>query len=246
MSAAVIFVLMLLHTLCLVCTVEPEAEESTLVKTEKKHSFISLLRSKKLLSVTALFVLYYMANYASLPFYGTYQINELGFSLKFVAVLAMVTSVSRITVSKFWGRYADKNSFAKMVEKCFIMLAISYVFVICSSPANGMITFTLYNVFHGIAMGGINSALTNIVFDYMPHEKRSDALAVSQALSGVAGFVTTLLISPMVSQIQANGNKLFGMPIYAQQAVTVISLVFTVVAILYTRFVLIKTKKKHA
>jgi len=126
------------------------------------------------------------------------------------------------------------------------MLAISYVFVICSSPANGMITFTLYNVFHGIAMGGINSALTNIVFDYMPHEKRSDALAVSQALSGVAGFVTTLLISPMVSQIQANGNKLFGMPIYAQQAVTVISLVFTVVAILYTRFVLIKTKKKHA
>ena len=89
-------------------------------------------------------------------------------------------------------------------------------------------------------MGGINSALINLIFDYVAPEKRADSLAVTQAVSGLTGFLTTLCISPLINLIQKNGNTVFGVPLYAQQLVTIISLAFTVLAILFVRFVIMK------
>jgi len=100
--------------------------------------------------------------------------------------------------------------------------------------------FILYYVLHGIALGGINSALINLIFDYVPLEKRADSLAVTQALAGVTGFVTTLLISPLVAHIQNNGNTVLGMPIYAQQLVTFFAFLFSVAAIIFIRKKLIR------
>ena len=100
--------------------------------------------------------------------------------------------------------------------------------------------FVLYYVFHGIALGGISSALINLIFDYVPVEQRADSLAITQAIAGFAGFVTTLLISPVVSHIQDNGNSVFGLSLFAQQFVSLIALTVTLVAILYIRFIFIK------
>lgn len=105
---------------------------------------------------------------------------------------------------------------------------------------SGIYTYTAYAVCYGIAMGGINSALINLIFDYAPSETRADSLAITLALSGLAGFVATLCAGPLVAFIQQNGNTLFGVPIYAQQAVTVIGLLFTMVAIFYVQKVLIR------
>ena len=232
-SAAVMFVITVLHTLSLVFTVEKPIEA-----TEKKSiikNATDVFKNKNILKVTAVFVFYYIANYASVPFYGTYQINELGFSLKFVSLLTIFTSIVRILVSKFWGRYADKKSFAAMIEKCFLVLILSFICVIFSVPSNGKIMFLLYYIFHGIAMGGISSALINMIFDYAPYENRADALAISQATAGVTGFLTTLAISPLVSNIQKSGNVVFGIHLYAQQVVTVISLIVIVFAIIYIK-----------
>ena len=102
--------------------------------------------------------------------------------------------------------------------------------------------FILYSILHGIAMGGINSSLTNLIFECIPREQGADALAVTHACAGLTGFLTTLCISPLVSHIQHNGNTLFGLNIYAQQVVTVIALVFTLLLICYIRRVFIKAK----
>lgn len=127
-----------------------------------------------------------------------------------------------------------------MIEKCFLVLGVSQLCVILAVPSNGKIMFWLYYILHGIAMGGINSALINLIFDYVAPEKRADSLAVTQAVSGLTGFLTTLCISPLISLIQKNGNTVFGIPLYAQQFVTIISLIFTVLAILFVRFVIMK------
>lgn len=241
LSGAVIFVLTVLHTLTMVFTVEKPI--LLLPKASLKHTVFETVKNKNIYRVTVVFVIYYIANYASLPFYGTYQIHELGFSLKYVSVLTMISSVVRILVSKFWGRYADKKSFAVMIEKCFLILALAYICVILTVPANGKIMFVFYYIFHGIAMGGINSALINLVFDYVSPDKRADSLAICQAASGVAGFLSTLVFSPIITAIQQNGNSLFGIPLYAQQLVSVISLVLTAAAIVYVRKMFIKPNR---
>ena len=116
-----------------------------------------------------------MASYSTIPFYGTYMIKELGFSLKFVSILSIVYSMVRIFVSRFWGRYADRNSFAVMIRLCFLVMACGFLINAFAMPSNGKVIFVLFNIFHGIALGGINSALVNLVFDYAPVEMRSDA-----------------------------------------------------------------------
>ncbi|MBR3978212.1 MAG: MFS transporter [Oscillospiraceae bacterium] len=241
-SAFVIFVLMVLHSLTMLFAVEKPLPSNA--QKDLKHSLLELLKNKNTLHIAVIFLLHNISTYISTPFYGTYQIGELGLSLKFVSIIVLSGSVSRILVSKFWGSYADKNSFAAMIEKCFIFLGFAEVCVIFATPSLGKVMFVLYYILHGIASGGINSALINLIFEYIPREKAADALAITQAVAGLTGFLTTLCVSPLISHIQNSGNTLFGIAIYAQQVLTIIALFFTVLAILYTRCVLTKNKQK--
>ncbi len=238
LSAVVLLVLTVLHTASMVFTVEkplPVAEKKNTLQNVK-----ILLKNKKILRVAAVFVLYYISTYCATPFYGTYLIHEMAFSLKLITALGIVGSVSRIAASKFWGRYADRTSFSAMVKRSMLVLAVGYVCMGFAAPATGVVFYTLYILLHGIALGGVNSAMINLVFDYAPAEQRSDALAICQAAAGVAGFLATLAASPLVSYIQGNGNRLFGIPLYAQQVVSIISVLFLVFA-----YVLIKKEKNN-
>lgn len=242
LSAIVIFLLMVLHALTMMFAVEKEMPQ--IPKKCFGSALNELIKNKNVIKVTTVFILYYISTYISTPFYGTYQIGELGLSLKTVTVMVMCGSVSRIFVSKFWGRYADKKTFAVMIEKCFVFLGFSQLCVVFAVPSTGKVMFVLYNILHGIALGGINSALTNLIFDYAPIENRADSLAITQAFAGLTGFLTTLCISPLVSYIQRNNHSILGLPIYAQQLVSIIALAFTIMTILYTRCTFIKTRKQ--
>lgn len=233
LSALVIFVLMLLHTASMLLAPEPDKE-----KAPQKNILASIkeiINNQNVLHVTVIFVLYYISTYVATPFYGTYLINELSFNLKLVSALTIFSSILRILVSRFWGQYADKTSFTNMIRKCLLVLGFSYFFAACAVPANGKVMFALYYALHGIALGGMNSALINLVFDYVPIDKRSDSLAICQAASGAAGFVATLSVSPLIASIQANGNRLLGGHLYAQQVVSGIAFVIVMAAIIYIR-----------
>ena len=110
LSAIVIFLIMVLHSLTMIFTVEKEMPQSP--KKNFGQDLKELINNKNVIKVTIIFILYNISTYVSTPFYGTYQIGELGLNLQFVSVIVMFGSVSRIFVSKFWGRYADKKTFA--------------------------------------------------------------------------------------------------------------------------------------
>lgn len=241
-TALVILVISLAHTLTMVFTVEKEYEKPARSADGLRASIKEIFSNRDILTICLLFALYYISNFASHPFYGTYAINELGFNLKFVATLGLAGNVSRILVSKFWGRYADKNSFAKMIEKCFMVLFVSQMLVVFATPQNGKVLFILYYVVHGVAMGGINSAFVNLIFDYVPVEKRADSLSVTQAAAGTVGFITTLCASPVVSAMQQNGNRIFGFTVYAQQLLSAVSAAITLLLIVFVRKVIINKK----
>lgn len=78
--------------------------------------------------------------------------------------------------------------------------------------------------------------MINLVYDYVSPERRADAIAVTQVISGIVGFLTTLVVGFLVEHIQHNGNAFFGIPIYAQQVTGLISAVMCVVVILYLQF----------
>lgn len=242
LSGGVIFVLMILHTVTMALAVERTAEHTETVESGEpverrgfRENLQDVLNNKNVVKISMVFVLYNITTYLAMPFYGTYQIHELGFSLKLVSAFTMLGSIVRILVSRFWGSYADKRSFAEMVEKCLLILGVGYLCAAFAVPANGRILFAGYYICHGVAQGGINSALINLIFDYVTPDKRADSLAICQAGAGIAGFLTTLAVSPLVSAIQQNGNTLWGLPIYAQQVLSAAALIITVLTVVFVR-----------
>lgn len=239
-----IFVLTVLHTLTMLFSVELPVESGETEKKNPLREMLGTLQDKTVVKVTVLFVIWHLATSSATPFYGTYLIKELGFSLQFVSILSIIYSLVRASVSTFWGKFADKNSFAVMVRLCLLIAGAGFFVNVFTVPSNGAVFYTIYYALSAVSMAGINSALTNLVFDYVAPATRSNALAVSQAVSGVVGFLTTLVVSGLVTYIQESGNTLFGLPVYAQQVVSAIAFVFTMAAVLYVTLVIIPVKGK--
>lgn len=226
-----IFVLMLLHTATLIFSKEKPVEEKE--KTPTKQMLSGLIRDKNLWKVVMVSVLWNIAHYVATPFYGTYQINELGFSMTFISLLSAGYSILRATCSRPMGKIADKTSFAKMLNICFIVAMVGFAINAFTTPANGKILYTAYYLCYAVAMAGINSGSINLIYDYVDKENRMGAFAFKSAIAGVAGFLTTLACSPLVAYIQANGNTFLGLHVYAQQVMSALAVLLIGVLLIY-------------
>ena len=82
----------------------------------------------------------------------------------------------------------------------------------------------------------------NLVFDAVPEEERSDALALSQSLCGLSGFVSTALCSLVVSAVQRSGNLVLGLPCYAQQLMSALAALLALAAAAYVQRARIKKR----
>ncbi len=240
-----IFVLMIGHTFTMVYSIEPVSKNHPTPRI--KEGIARVLGDKNMRAVALLFMLYYMSNAISVPFYYSYQIGELGMSLTMTQLIIIPGTLARVLVSIPMGRFADKKGFAKMLRFCLLMMVLGYACIVFTTPAikhSGLIGFLLYYIFTSIASAGTSSATTNLVFDYVPLEERADALAITQALGGTAGFLATLVFSPLFSFIQRNEFYLFGLPIYAQQVLSVVAIIAMLLTTLYLHRALIQRKNK--
>jgi len=245
LSGITLLVLSVMHLLSLVFIKEDKTEvkkEEENGRTVREVLGITVF-DKDFRKIILLDILWHIGNGLTVAFYGTYQINELGFNLKYVAILSALSSLSRVLFSKPMGKFADKYSWAKMMIICFIMGAAAFFVNIFTMPSNGKILYAIYMILYGAFMAGANSGMMNIVFDYVKTEDRAYALGVKSALGGIAGFIASLVGAKIVSSIQAGGNVFYGMNIYAQQILSFISFVLYLFIVFYVKKVIMKMKK---
>jgi len=238
-----IFVLMGLHTLTLIFTKE-KTEKSE--KTDVKKSIKALLSNKTLLKIIVLFVLWNIASYTTISFTGAYQQSTLKFTTVYSSIVIIVSSIARAIFSRPLGKFADKHSFGKMLYICFALEGIAFLINIFTVPQNGKVMYMIFYIIYAVGQAGINSSIVNLAYDYVPTEQKTGAVALVNTFSGFAGFFTTLLLSPVVDTVQKNGNKIFGIIIYSQQLMSMISAVFVAVIIVYLVLVINKIPKKQS
>ena len=104
--------------------------------------------------------------------------------------------------------------------------------------------YTIYYLLYAVGLAGISSATINLIYDYVPHEKRTAALALNGTMSGFAGFFVSLITGSLVAYIQENGNMFLGMNVYAQQVVSILASILTIVTLAYMNMALKKVEKK--
>lgn len=236
-GAIILGLLTVFHTLTLVFSKEPQKQTSPV---RQKGQVKKLLKNKTLLKLVLVATLFMFANYATVSFSGTYMNGELGFSLTFSSAVVFIGSICRVVFSIPFGKFADKKGFCSMLLMCFGIVALAYAINIFTVPSNGKILYPVYYALYCISMAGINSAMINLIYDYVTPEERTGALALNQSFSGIAGFLATLALSPVMRIIKQNGNTLFGIPVYAQQLFSLISFIIILILIAYLLLVIRK------
>lgn len=209
---------------------------------KKFGEILSLIFGTKQLRLVILFDILFAISLVPGHFGSVYLLRTLEFSPVLVTIIAAVGAAFRAIVSRFLGRYADKHSWVALMRLCMLVSATGYLFfALCAPGVASLFLYPVYMLCHSFAMGGTNSARTNLCFDYVSHEDRRYVLGVKNAIAGLADFGVTLLVSLFVDMIEKNGNQIFGMTIYPQQ---IFFLFNTVLLLSLTFFFLPHLKKK--
>ena len=197
------------------------------------------LGSKNFRHVIVLTVLWKVAQYTTVGFLGTYRINDLLFAVGTVQIINIIGNVGRVLLSRAFGAYTDKHTFAKGIELAMWLSAIAFAFQICTVPSTRWLIIG-YSLFYNVSQAGIVANMNSIVYSYVDNRYFVQASAIKNSIGGVAGFLAALLAGRLLSAVQANGNRLFGITVYGQQVLAAISLLLIVVSILYNRLVIAK------
>ncbi len=224
-----LFVLTALHALCLVLM-----KEKTPEKIEDHTPFGKRLKDaltdKSTITLIPVFVLWNIALYITTPFFGTYQINELGFSMTVVSVMTVAYSLIRSIVSAPLGAIGDKRSFVTSTTISLSAMALGLVI----NSFGGAVCHVIYFMLYAVTLAGMNSGQMNLIFDYVEPKRRMGAIAILYTLGGLVGFLATLAAKPLVDRIQGDGNRfLFIENIYAQQVLSVMGALLIVITAVY-------------
>lgn len=235
--------LMVVNTSFLLFTKEKKPESIEHIPVMKMVG--EIVRDKKIFKVILVSVIWYIALYSTIPFYGTYKIKELGFSMTFVSILSAMYAIARALASRPLGRYADKHSFTRMLNICYVIVGVAYIINVFTVPSNGKVLYTIYYMLYAVAMGGINSAGTNLIYDFVEPKKRVVAIALQHTMAGFAGFLATIVVGFLVDYIQASGNTFLGLDLYAQQVVSAIGAIMVAVALVYLNTVVKRMQRER-
>lgn len=97
------------------------------------------------------------------PFFSVFMMKSLDISISTIIILSIISQISNILFLRLWGRYSDKFS-----NKTVIMIAAPvYIGCLVAWALVSKNSFTIpflviIHIVSGIAIGGINLAITNI------------------------------------------------------------------------------------
>lgn len=234
--AIALFIMMLIHTASHVV-----AEEKAPLAGERasfKETLYRIAKNKNFIKIMVVGLLWNTASALSISFLASYLREELNFSFTLISIFTIVGAISRILLSPVLGRIADRYSFATSMTIAFILAALGFLAVVFTAP-NTRWLYVVYSCFHGFAMAGINSGVINFVYDYVKPHDRAAAMGTNSALGGILAFLTALLSGTILSNIQESGGlHIFGVTLYAQQFLALLSFCVTVLLIIYMRAVI--------
>lgn len=216
---------------------KPKAEKGE--KTPMKDVIANTLGNKSFMSVVMLMILWDSSRFIVIGFLGTYK-NML-YSMSVVQIVNVLAQLARAIFSKPFARYTEKRTFAKGVELGLIIIATAMLINVFTTPKTAFLII-IYTVLYNVSMAGVSGNITNITYSYVDSRYFAEASAIKNSIAGLFGFGASLLGGKILAAVQANGNTVFGIPMYGQQLLSAISFVMFIITILFTHFVVSRQK----
>lgn len=187
--------------------------------------------------------LYNAAVYTTIGFLGTYRINpdELAFSVGTVQLFNILGMGVRFLLTKPFGRFVDRTSFAKGIKCGMVLSAIAFGSVIFTVPESRWL-IVVFTIGYNASQAGTGQNFVNSTYSYVDSRYFVEAAAIKNVIGGLCGFLMSLVSGEILAAIQANGNMFLGIPVYGQQVLSVLSTLGIVTCILILHFVVEKQK----
>lgn len=236
--AAIVGILIAGLDFMMLLLIEDRPESIQIQRTPVHTVLWNLIQNGKFRSVVVLNIMWQSACYLTIGFLGIYKIKELMLTVGAVQIINILGNICRFAVSRAFGRYADKKSYAHCFELAMTVAAVGFFLNLFTTPQTWFL-IALYTLLYSASLAGIEQNFYNIIYNCVPEEEFVQALALKNSMGGVFGFLASLTGSRILSYVQSNGSFL-GLHIYGQQALSFLSLLLIIAAIVYNRLVVIR------
>ena len=216
-----------------------EEDASVLFKDVLKNTFVN----KNFRNVILMESIQKFAMYFTIGFMGVYKTKELAISVFVIQLINIVSNAVRMLISKPFAIYSDKRSFAKGMELGLCFAAAAFFVNIFTTPQTWWLVI-VFTVLYNVSMAGTNQNSFNIAYSYVPLSCITQAMAIKNSISGLCGFMASIIGGIVLEEIQNKHLMIFGVQIYSQQIQSAVSFVLILVAILFIHFVIAKQKVK--
>ncbi len=240
-----IAVSMLILNVCnLVCLLLIKGDEKTKSDTVPFSEVIAnTIGNKNFRNLLIMTVLWECARFFSIGFMGIYKTKDLLLTVFAVQLINIFANAVRMLVSKAFGQYSDKHSFAKGMELAMIIASVGFLFNAVTMPETKYFII-IYTVLYSVSLAGTNQNSFNITYSYVDAKYIAQAMAIKYSIGGIFGFMASIMGGRILSIVQANDNIVLGVRIYGQQILAFISFVLTVIAVVFTKLIIEKQKVK--
>lgn len=210
-------------------------------KLSVKEIMKNVFYNRNFVNIIIMTVLWDVARCFSFGFMGTFKTKDLLLTVGTIQIINTFANIVRFFVSKPFGRYSDKTSFAKGLKLSYCIVALSYIAVMFTTKKTWWLVI-VYTVLYNISLAGSNSNTYNVTYSYIKSEYFVPAMAIKSSIGGIFGFITSIFAGKILGYVQANGNTFMGIPMYGQQLLSFISLILITITILFIHFVIEKQK----
>ena len=241
--AAVMLASSLCDFICLMLMKNQKREKTQGEKSEPFWQTVRILFSNKSYVYTV--ILHSIFNFGvhiTSGFMGIYKTKDLLISVGVVQIINIAAALARAVFSMPIALYSSKKSYAKGIMLGMFIAALSFLFNIFSSPSHWWFVI-LYTVLYNISCAGTGQNMLNMLYSYVDKKYFVQASAIKSSVSGILGFLASVIGGYIVDAVQKNGNTVFGITVYAQQLLSAISLVFLIVGIVFVKLVLSRQRE---
>ena len=124
------------------------------------------------------------------PFFAVYMLRDLQFSYLTYVIITAVGSLSTLLFLTFWGKRADRAGNVKIMRITSVLIPLVPLLWIASRQVYYL---ALVETLAGFAWAGFNLAYMNFIYDAAPPEKRTQHIALFNAMNGMAICLGALL-----------------------------------------------------
>ncbi len=210
----------------------------------KKENFFETVKiamtSKGSKSMLMFLVIRGVGTGISLGFFGTYKINELSLSVSQIQMVNIIGWVVTILTAFSFAKWADRQkNYTKAAELGTITTMICYSSAIFMMPE----TAWLVVVFQLLSeISSITIYQGPLYYDIVGPERLVESMAVNGIICNAVVFIAALFGAEILKAVQANENMIFGIRIYGQQLLALISTIILFIDHIYLKKVVQKQK----